>query len=439
MRKNIENFLMGLLVFIPVFSVFVDGAIPTLTKEIFGEQLFIPSKVVLIASIVPIFTFALYRVFNVRHYLTHALSASFIKTWLIWAALTLLSLLFVGFTQGFEIAARSISEYYFYMFLFPVFYLATSFYRSFYVAIIALAPILVMIALMQSVLNEPIINVGAPSDKFRVMAYLFDDKVRAFSVFGSPVNYGYYVNILFSIALSYFLLSRRTFFSWSMALVAAVLIICVYLTYTRAIYLQCLAIALFVYIAKRNFASGTAISMVVRYFPILIFIGYSFVTVIAFLLATEEGIVSGVTVNERVLNWGTQIMISFDEGWASILFGRGVLQEDDDIYIYSVLIDNSYVSLFSNTGLIGLVAWIWLTWSVWRILLDRGVDNLYYTAFAAWYSTWLGQSVINNTHVTNSILVLMLLGKLVSKNNHSKSVFTSYVPRMSYSVLKVYR
>lgn len=412
---NLTSFFIAIPLLIATLSIFVDGLIPTATKAALGSQYFLPSKlsfiavaVLLLAAISANRLISGVKLFKTQRY-------DLMRSWMWWLVMTTMSLVFVAYSHGFSAAFRSFSEYYFYLLLVPLFFNFRYFGRHFFVLLILISPILLTVAILQSFLNETIIDPGAPSDKFRVMAYIFDGTVRAFSLFGSSVNYGHYLTLLLSFTLARLFIYKNTWATIIFLAATPLLYVLIFLTYTRAVYLQAFSVTLFIFFARRHVGNGVlrlSDNKIILYFPVLVFMLYLMATLFAFFLGGDSGIGSGSTINERVLNWGGQIVSSYNEGHLAILFGRGVLQEDNDVYDLSVVIDNSFISIFANVGIVGLLGWILISWKIWRVLLNDADYNKSIFVPLGWYSTWVGISIVNNAHVIYSVLVLLFIGHL---------------------------
>lgn len=409
--ERLVNFFVFLPILLAVFSILVDGALPTLGKLAFERQFFIPSKALLIISVVPVLLIYLYRLTQSSNSGVAYSSITLLRAWLIGETILMLPFIYFVIIGDEDIAIRSVREYYFYYALIPFFLIGKSYIREFSFALSIMSAPLIIIGLTQFITSSPLIDVGNPSDKFRVLSYVFEDKIRAFSLFGSSVNYGYFINIILSICVAYIFFKKKNTLIAPICIAILVILFSVFTTYTRAIYMQStfVLIALIIkYISTR--IRSKFLTWLYNYFPIFALALVVLVTFGAIFFAGDDGIASGSTAQERYINWGVHIAKSIEEGWAAIIFGRGILQTDDDWYDLSILIDNSYVSIFSNFGLLGLIGWIYISWGIWQHLRIRSNENYLMCAFAAWYATWAGLSFVNNTHTIFPLIIMLTIG-----------------------------
>jgi hypothetical protein len=228
-----------------------------------------------------------------------------------------------------------------------------------------------------------------------------DRTIRAFSVFGSSLEYGTFVVLIGAIGIGMCGRPNGWIKGVPLYLLAGA---CCYSTLTRTVFLQ----FVFATIAALTFTFGRSPRRMI-WQPL---IGLVVAVAIAFggmfqKMSEHRSLTDTSSLDLRVLQWGT-----FGSQWLRAtlpqqLFGLGFCQAEkpliipaDDIQIgkaYSVLIDNMYLAVTLHIGLIGMVLIVGLFWALWRRLrvetIERPTPLL--IGIAAFCSTFLLDSMFN--------------------------------------------
>lgn len=206
----------------------------------------------------------------------------------------------------------------------------------------------------------------ATSDK-KVNASDFYGIDRLFSFFSSGLNFGVFLSFLFVIVLSYIKPILRI---KNILLILLILLILffIYNTFTRNIYLMVL-MSLFSYFFLFIFSKR-----ILKYLPYIyglvmsLFLSYTAMTLKLEKSTEDNGIDSVRSTFARFLNWDNAINKFVEGDTISQLFGLGLIQNGrvDN----GLTIDNSFLGLLLQHGLIGLILFIYLYHRIWIYLLN---------------------------------------------------------------------
>lgn len=398
-------FLFGLVVSL------VDGLMPRVETLIFGidGNATIGGKYVLAASFATV--------------ILHILSLGKFKR-LQWQSLSWFSLfvvLFIGEVivwEGTSIV-QSLRSYYFFLLIFPLCAVFDVSWSQFKNWLYWVSVPLIVLGILQYLLEAPLLDTGNPSDKFNAMSYVFGEKIRAFSLFSSSREYGYFLNIILASLLVMDGENRPSQLKVIVRILfIAIVVVAIYTTLTRTAYLQA-ALIIAAYILLKFFSSSGALFRVLPwvYAGVAIFIAYISTYghgqdhLIANATAVEQRLLSTDSMQERVYYWSSHVKWAIDQDLSKIVFGSGIVQSNAEIYSESLIIDNTYIALLLNSGLIGLSCWIIFMNSLWRQLCkeckyDRGLHGA-----LLFLSTWSAMSVFSSYFSVPLIIAALALHK----------------------------
>jgi hypothetical protein len=248
---------------------------------------------------------------------------------------------------------------------------------------------LVAVSIAQYALNDPLLPVASEDGTYEIPAIDFYGQTRAFSLYRSVLECGQGMAFFGALALAQLVASRRHAL-WNLLLLTLAAAAC-YATFRRGAYMEFSAAAIAAVAISRHWG-------VSRWLPWVYFaIGLALATGGTLLSSVDgEGIMSWESLAERHDAW-TMVL----EKWllredASLLFGTGLAQIESDQIDY-FLVDNGFLAVGAQLGLVGLGLWCWVMHALWRDLLatawrTRGILAI---AVASLLSTWMMRAVFD--------------------------------------------
>lgn len=310
----------------------------------------------------------------------------FLKLWLICASAffaTLICGMIFGL-QSIAIIVQFIGSYLFFLVL-PA---AISQRRGFCEATekqfnLAFAP-LVALGAAQYVYNDAIVSTGGPGVGFQVMSWDFYGQVRAFSLFLSSLDFGYFICIAGSYYFLKFLTSRR---SKRLLPLAGLGMSCwaIYISSTRlAMILFGMSLLSAVFCAYR--------SRLLLYGAPFLYLSVGVTVAIGSTGAagssnftTFGNLASDDSLLMRLAFWKSTWETWSSAGFAAIIFGTGASQGAANP---ELIIDNVYLNTLLQSGVIGLSALVLAIAGIWTLLVravpfERSPFALAITAFCS--------------------------------------------------------
>lgn len=341
-----------------------------------------------------------------------------------WLSLSWYSLfagLLVGelFVWGDAHLIQSIRSYYFFLLIFPLFTLFDISWSRFRTWLFWLSVPLILLGMLQYVLADPLLNTGNPSDKFNAMSYVFGERIRAFSLFSSSREYGYFLNIILASLLTMGEKRRTSKVKEVIRMIfIAIVVLAIYTTLTRTAYLQA-ALIIATYILMKFFSTGgvvfrtlpwvyAGVAVLIVYISIY---GHGRDHLITNATAAEQRILSTDSMQERVHYWSGHLQWVVDQDISRIVFGTGIVQSNADLYSESFIIDNTYIAILLNAGLVGLICWIIFMNNLWRQICKVCKYNKMSHDALIFLSTWSAMSVFSSYFSVPLIIAALALHK----------------------------
>jgi hypothetical protein len=229
----------------------------------------------------------------------------------------------------------------------------------------------------QVIFQAKVVPLVSSDGNFRIYASWWSPEgggrtMRAFSMFGSSLEYGSFVTLIGGIAIGMCGRPKGWIKGVPLYLFAAA---CCYSTLTRTVFL----LFTFVTIAAVIFTFGRSPRRM-TWQPL---IGLVVALVIAFggigqKVSQARTLTDTGSLDLRVLQWETYGEQLLRSTLPQQLFGLGFCQAEkpliipvDDVSIgnaYSILVDNMYLALTLHIGLVGMVIIVGLFWAMWRRL-----------------------------------------------------------------------
>lgn len=254
---------------------------------------------------------------------------------------------------------------------------------------------LVLFGLLQFVLQRPIVSIEVPQAGFRVNSWRFHGTghIRAFSLFGSGQTFGYLLAPVLALLIVKAFRSRGArrfwFVAWAMATAAAT---AATLTRNTFLVVGLAAAATLLYL--------TPLRRVVWLLPVMsVTIAAVGMAAAAWLSPAGDngGILDATSLWVRLGEWRDLLDQYANAPLTAQLFGLGLVQNEQASSSLRVLIDNSYLAVLLNSGLLGLLGWLTLMCALWGYLHTAAVRTMDEgkIAIAAAFSTWALAGVFN--------------------------------------------
>ena len=386
--------MAALLVAVLCFLSLVDAIVPQLGLYLFGQVLVREAavKAVLLAAVVlgclffprirlaegPIVTWLLciaYLAVEIRH-LTSALGMSFVDVLQSYAVYYLLLLIgpallvFRGrVSQGLIIRCT-----------------------------VFLMLICASVGVAQHVTAQPILYTESTDGSFRVDSWNFFDQVRAFSLFTTALNFGIFCALCGALGVAMF----RTRRVWG-ALLFTVSAVASFTTLTRLSYLVFICACSYALVLTFGKKPGRGLWHPLLYFAL----GISTVMVGLYYLinSNTSQLQDPSSLLERTGQWIYYWDLIRQSSLADQLFGVGIVQNENILPLYPMLIDNLPLALVLHIGVVGLAVfgtllikmWLYLrrealatrqpfvvaAASLWAALSCAGIFNIVLSSFGA--------------------------------------------------------
>ncbi len=255
---------------------------------------------------------------------------------------------------------------------------------------------LAALGLRQHFAADPILPTVAVNGTFQVYAWWFQGDIRAFSLFNSGWSFGHFAAFIAVIALWRWLFRQPgSQQSWLMPAFFVAAMACVYFCLTRTVYLVALAGIFATFWLARSRQNDRFVAA--HWLPALFALGGFMVArgikdLMGFLGLGNDGIFNSGSLDYRQEAWAIWTDVWLNQGVANALFGAAVTQKDSgQLYGEStVLIDNVFIAIGVQVGIVGMLIWIGLMWVLWSFMLReaRERDEPLMWAIAAIWSTW---------------------------------------------------
>ena len=227
---------------------------------------------------------------------------------------------------------------------------------------------LVIFGVWQSATNQPIFPTTSVDQYFHVYSWDFYGRVRAFSLFSSASNFGHFLALvaaIFVAALGHWKGLRKSLAATGLALA----LIATYMTLTRATYVEVLlAVTTATLITFFNWR-GIRLSLLWGvYAGIGLFVAFVAPAIIAGLRGTDH-LFADASLIMRYEEWAHYGGIWLNHGITTMLFGTGLMQSNRFAITRHITIDNVWLSLLFQFGLVGFILVLTFLWGMWKKLL----------------------------------------------------------------------
>lgn len=268
-----------------------------------------------------------------------------------------------------------------------------------------------ILGIFQFELNDPIVDVGGEGLGFEVMSWNFYGQIRAFSLFLSGLDFGYYLCVMGVLFLSSALSSGLRI---QCLFLLVLCIYCIAITSTRLIYIL-FFFSIVTFISVRFSRSLLLIYLL----PVVyLVVGSFFVLYLGGALASAGyDISSDDSLFERYYYWDKAFNIWAESEAPQKLFGLGLSQGAS---LKDYIVDNVYLNTLVQSGLVGLFALIFFFFVLWMSLVKSlgALRDNFSIALFSFFSTFLIAFVLNTNQFQYALFVLPLISKMRA---HQKS------------------
>lgn len=272
------------------------------------------------------------------------------------------------------------------------------------------------LGLFQYGYDDPLLPTSALNTYWEVLSLRLDGdgNVRAFSLFNSGLTFGHFMSFVGALAVC--LLLRR-----DIGIVPALALIglsgaCIYASLTRVVYLVAGAalITALVMVPRRRPPFSPPVAAMPVVWGVL---GYLVATGIKdfldyFRITGGDNLLSSASLDVRQQAWEMWAQELFSS-FSNALFGAAITPRDSGSLAgeSTILIDNGFIEVSAQVGLIGAALWMLLLWQVWRFVLaeaQRRQDALSYAIAAIW-ATWPLSLMFGTTTSFYALIALLSL------------------------------
>ena len=228
---------------------------------------------------------------------------------------------------------------------------------------------LAILGIWQSVTNHPILPTISVDQYFQVYSWDFYGRVRAFSLFGSASNFGHFLALVAAMGVA--ALGQWKGRRKSLAAIGLVLaLVATYMTLTRATYVEVLLAVITAALITFFKWRGIRLSLLWGvYAGIGLFVAFVAPAIIAGLRGTDH-LFADASLLIRYEEWAHYGRIWLNHGMATMLFGTGLMQSSRFAFTRKVVIDNAWLSLLFQFGLIGFLIILAFIWQLWKTLVN---------------------------------------------------------------------
>ncbi len=280
---------------------------------------------------------------------------------------------------------------------------------------------LIAVALAQYIADDPLLPTSSEDESWKIPAAHFFGRTRAFSLFRGVLECGQGMAFFGALLVAHACASRRRHVAWYVLLFALSAAAC-YATLRRGAYLEFGGAA----------AAAVAISFRWNFSRWLPWAYLAFGIALAsggalFGPSQEEGVMSSGTLAERQEAWNSALDKWLYRNDESLFLGTGMAQFDSDEQ-QEVLVDNGFLAVAVQTGLIGLTLWIWVMQALWRDMLATAwrTGSTLAIAVAALLSTWMMRDMFDPLFATYPLYVYLVFW---SRDEVAPSSSTSMKPK----------
>jgi hypothetical protein len=256
-----------------------------------------------------------------------------------------------------------------------------------------------IVALAQFVTNDPLFPTVVEDESFEIPAVEFFGRIRAFSLFRGVLECGQVMAFFGAMMLARLMTERNQRTLGSTVLLALTAGACL-VTFRRGAYLEYGAALTAAVAISRGWSMS-------RWLPwIYLSLALGLACAGPIIGSATDGMMSSDSLGERHAAWNVALEKWLMREDASLLVGTGMAQtsllgtglsqiESHEVEYF--LVDNGFLAVGVQLGLIGLVLWCWVMQSLFRDMLSTAwrTRSTLAIATAALLSTWMMRDVFD--------------------------------------------
>jgi len=237
--------------------------------------------------------------------------------------------------------------------------------------LIASIPV-VLLGAAQAIMNEPLLPLKSVDDYFQVLVWNYYGQVRSFSLFEAPAYYATFLIFFGGFALGNALCRRRIKSRLFYLALFSVVSMSEFMSLNRtAIFAYIFVSFTVILIYKMNYRKNQLILVMVASFllsVILVFAVPIISNLFPFVFAFKDQ-----SMLERYSEWQywLQFLLRSPE---RVLLGSGIFQNALFSATKEVIIDNMFLAVLVQAGVVGLAIVLYVIYKVWSILVARYLD-----------------------------------------------------------------
>lgn len=274
--------------------------------------------------------------------------------------------------------------------------------RIFEVFAILAAPVC-LLGIAQYVLSEPLVATAAADGSFRIIAWNFEGRVRAFSLFASSFAFSCYLAIMAGYFVAHLAepvyRPKARFLAFGGCVLVAMT---TYATITRLGFLFVMLAALLALFLSRTREHSR---LKWACLPLIGFAVAATVLMVAPMITSmvNTDLVADSSLLERIVRWTQAYATWTNSGIVTFLFGTGVSQGSSNA---DYVVDNTFLNFAVQTGTFGLlasVAFMYAIWMSFRNVINRQRSPAV-IAMCAFWATWILTGMIDWTNPTYALV-----------------------------------
>jgi len=248
-----------------------------------------------------------------------------------------------------------------------------------------------LLAIAQSITNDPIVPVTNADGSFRVLGWSNSAHSRAFSVFRAPALLGCFASFMAALGVALASKPEGRIKGWALLLLGLTIS---YLTLVRTTFLQCAFAIVSAYVLCAFHSRSRR--LLTQFMPYLWLVLGAATMAFAFWRAAAGGADSSLTdtssFTARLFEWRFYLGQFSGASIGNKLFGMGLYQGSKTDSVSSIPIDNAFIAVLVHIGIVGLILMLPLLWQMLRALNELAEETrspLAIAAAATWSVIWL--------------------------------------------------
>lgn len=286
---------------------------------------------------------------------------------------------------------------------------------------------LAILGIAQFVTSLPLVRPASLDGRFVVNSWTMSGHARAFSLFTSGLRFGYFIAMVLSIAFASYLAAAEKESKWRFVVILLLSSFACLSTLTRNVYVISVEGAITTYLLCRR-PLGDSIRTV-KLLPIFYLLFAFLLTVVTpavvSMFSKSALVLSGDSLAIRLNEWQYYLAVWLQTDIKTMLFGTGMSQMTRFVIAGEApVIDNIFIGVGLQIGVVGLVLFVSLYWALWLKLLRElksGGASPMLVGITGFWSTAFSSGMFNTSQPT--YLSVFVLGMLffLPENKHRGS------------------